>query len=235
MEKDNSGNRRILFGLFLVVIGIIWMFLKLNIIPDFWDNIIVSWQMLLVGIGVFTLIGGNKTAGTILIVIGGFFLIPEFFTVPYNLRRIGWPVLIICVGLVLLLSHRKREHSELPARDKKGADSFDDFVIFGGKETLINSDNFSWGKVTAIFGGVEYDMRQVNLSENGAVIDCTCVFGGCGFKVPPDWTVRNEINTIFGGFSDKRGLSATDPVTDPSKKLVIRGFSAFGGVEVKYK
>jgi hypothetical protein len=85
-----------------------------------------------------------------------------------------------------------------------------------------------------MFGGAEYDLRQAKLSQNGAVIDCTSIFGGCGFKVPPEWTVKNEITTIFGGFSDKRGVSVHQVNYDPEKTLVLKGFSAFGGVEVKY-
>lgn len=234
MEKGSETNKRILFGLFLIIIGLLWIFIKLNLIPNFWSDILVSWQMLLIGIGIFSLIGGNRTSGTILIVIGGFFLVPEMFHIPFYLRRIAWPILIIGIGLALILTQRKR--TQIPVNEPGAAetDCFDDFVIFGGREISVNSKNFSGGKVTAIFGGAEYDMRQVDISENGAVIDCVAIFGGCGFKVPPDWTIINEVNTVFGAFSDKRGTSV-NVITDPSKKLIIRGFSAFGGVEVKYK
>jgi hypothetical protein len=90
------------------------------------------------------------------------------------------------------------------------------------------------GKITSIFGGAEYDLRQAMLSENGAVIDCVCIFGGSSFKVPPDWTIKNEISTIFGAFTDKRGMSVHEVSYSPSKTLVLKGFSAFGGVEVKF-
>jgi predicted membrane protein len=210
---------------------------RLDLFPDFWKDILISWQMLLIGIGVFSIIGGNKTSGTILIVIGGFFLVPEITPIPYHLRKIGWPVLIIGIGLVLLLTQTSKRYRQPPNLDgatKNGMDFFDDFVIFGGREVYIDSQNFMGGKSSSVFGGAEYDLRQAKLSPNGAVVDCLTIFGGCGFKVPPDWTVKNEVTAVFGAFTDKRGSSINHVVSDPSKTLVVKGFAAFGGVEVKY-
>lgn len=234
MDKKEISDRRALFGLFLIVTGVFWILVKLNIIPNVWTDVLISWQMLLIGIGIFSLIAGNRTAGTILIIIGGFFLIDELVVIPYQLRQIGWPVLIIGVGLTLLLTQRSRNQPPLLEPSAQGMDYFDDFVIFGGREIFINSKSFLGGKITSIFGGAEYDLRQSSLSENGAIVDCVAIFGGSGFKVPPDWTVKNEVTTIFGAFTDKRGASVHDISCDPAKTLVIKGFSAFGGVEVKY-
>jgi len=235
MEKHISSNKRVYLGLFLIALGGIWILERLNLIPDIWDDILISWQMLLIGIGIFALIGGNKTTGTVLIVIGGFFLIDEVIPIPYDLRRMGWPLLVIGIGVVLLITHtKKRNEPPIPEASKQGLDYFDDFVIFGGKEVFVNSQNFYGGKTTSMFGGTEYDLRQTKLSKNGAIIDCVSVFGGCGFKVPPDWTVKNEVTAIFGAFTDKRGSTLNQIVIDPSKTLVIKGFSAFGGVEIKH-
>jgi predicted membrane protein len=232
--NNSSSSKRIYFGLFLIVFGAFWILKRLNLIPEIWDDILVSWQMLLIAIGIFSIIGGNRTTGTVLVVIGGFFLVPEIVTIPYELRRIGWPLLIIGVGVVLLVTHRKKNEPPLMQPSKHGMDYFDDFVIFGGREVFINSQNFYGGKITTIFGGAEYDLRNSLLSPNGAIIDSVSVFGGCGFKVPPDWTVKNEVTAVFGGFSDKRGASPHHVNADPSKTLVIKGFTAFGGVEIKH-
>ena len=236
MEKHIVPNKRIYFGIFLIALGAFWILERLDIIPDFWDDVLISWQMLLIGIGIFSIIGGNKTSGTILIVIGGFFLVPEIVTIPYELRRIGWPLLIIGIGVVLLITHGRKRPQEPPIAEsgKRGMDYFDDFVIFGGREVFVDSQNFYGGKTTSIFGGAEYDFRQANLSQNGAVVDCVSIFGGCGFKVPPDWTVKNEVTAIFGAFSDKRGSTLSQIVSNPSKTMVIKGFTAFGGIEIKH-
>ncbi len=237
MEKHIAPNKRIYFGIFLITLGAFWILERLNIIPDFLDDILISWQMLLIGIGIFSLIGGNKTSGVILIIIGTFFIIPEIAPIPYELRRIGWPLIIIGIGVVLLITHGRKKPEEplnVESGAKQGMDYFDDFVIFGGREVFVNSQNFYGGKITSMFGGAEYDLRQAGLSENGAVVDCVSVFGACEFKVPPDWTVKNEVTAIFGAFSDKRGNSLNHAVSNPSRTLVVKGFSAFGAIEIKY-
>ena len=236
MEKHISSNKRMSFGIFLIALGAFWILERLGLIPDFLGDILISWQMLLIGIGVFSLIGGNKTPGVILIIIGSFFIIPEIAPIPDKLRQIGWPLIIIAIGVVLLITHsRKKPEEPLSAEyGTNGMDYFDDFVIFGGREVFVNSQNFYGGKITSMFGGAEYDLRQAGLSENGAVVDCVSVFGACEFKVPPDWTVKNEVTAIFGAFSDKRGNSFNQTISDPSKTLVVKGFSAFGAIEIKY-
>lgn len=236
MENRGSENKRVYVGLFLIGIGAIWILEKLNLIPEVWEDIFISWQMLLIGIGVFSLLGGNKNTGTILIAIGGFFLLDDIFDIPGELRQIGWPLLIIIAGVLMLVSHGRRKNEPVlnEAKTNSGLDYFDDFVIFGGREVLVNSQNLYGGKTTSMFGGTEYDLRQTRLSENGAVIDCVCIFGGCGFKVPPDWTIKNEVTSIFGAFTDKRGATFNSITANPSKTLIVKGFAAFGGVEIKH-
>lgn len=237
-HKTGHDNRRAFLGVFLIVVGSIWILDRMGIMPGSLTDIFISWQMLLVGIGIFSIIGGNKTTGTILVIIGTIFLLPEIFDLSEQLRRLGWPVLLVGVGAAILFSQKGGRSGAASAEfqpvAERGTDFFDDFVIFGGREVYINSQNFVGGSTTSVFGGAEYDLRQANLSPNGAVVDVLAVFGGCGFKVPPDWTVKNEVTAIFGAFTDKRGASLHQIVSDPSKTLIIRGFAAFGGVEVKY-
>ncbi len=231
MEIEPKNNRRFLFGIVLIVFGSLWILERLHILPEPLGDLIISWQSLLVLIGIISLINGSETSGWVLILIGVFFMMPQLFDIPWQLRRLTWPILLVVVGVLLLVRYT-RPPKELPGGGPKNINYFDDFVIFGGRDILINSQALVGGKSTSIFGGSEYDLRSAHLSENGAVIDCVSIFGGAGFKVPPDWTVKNEVTTIFGAFTDKRGPIITDP-RNISKTLVVRGFTAFGGVEIK--
>jgi len=240
MEHSRSSNKRFVFGIVLIVLGVILILERLNLIPESVVSMLLSWQMLLVGIGVLSLIGGNRTAGIILIVIGGFFMIPELITVPHEIRRIYWPLILVAIGIAVLL--RQRDHSKITVGENSpfidpndhSVNTFDDFVIFGGREIFINSQALAGGKATSIFGGIEFDLRKASLQPGGAVIDCVSLFGGCGFKIPMDWNVKNEVTTIFGAFTDKRGDTYNDRYYDPSKTIVIKGISMFGGIEVKH-
>ena len=255
MESRRS-DKRFYFGVVLIFLGAVMILERLELIPESVSDILISWQMLLIGIGVLSILGGNRVAGTILVVIGGTFLVPELIVIPEKkmevLKRIYFPMVLVGIGAALLIRQHDRRsfklgqtppknHSENGSSDPsyssnstESMNSFDDFVIFGGREIFINSQALAGGKATSIFGGIEFDLRKANLQPGGAVIDCVSVFGGCGFKIPMDWNVRNEVTTIFGAFTDKRGETYSDRYYDPSKTIVIKGVSIFGGVEVKH-
>jgi len=239
MERGNS-NKRFYFGVILIAVGFIMILEKLELIPESVSDLLISWQMLLVGIGVLSLIGGNRGRGIVLIVVGGCFMIPELITIPHEVRRIYFPLILVAIGIAILV--RRGNHEKLESKyesiqdiqNDNSVNTFDDFVIFGGREIFINSQALAGGKATSIFGGIEFDLRKANMKPGGAIIDCVSIFGGCGFKIPMDWNVRNEVTTIFGAFTDKRGDTYSDRYYDPSKTIVIKGISVFGGIEVKH-
>lgn len=250
MEQRKS-DKRFYFGVILIGMGLVLILEKLNLIPDSVVDVLISFPMLLIVIGSFSYIGGNMRAGILLMVAGGLFLIPRFLDDESErlLRNITFPLLLVALGMVLLLRQRNginnsrfnlNFHKSNPAEPEMeiindtSHNTFDDFVIFGGREIFINSQAFAGGKATSIFGGMEFDLRKATMGPGGAVIDCVSVFGGCGFKIPMDWNVRNEVTTLFGAFTDKRGETFNERYYDPSKTVVIKGVSIFGGVEVKH-
>jgi predicted membrane protein len=246
MERNN--NNRLYFGIILISVGVALILEKLGFLGESVSDVLISWQMLLVAIGAISFFGSNRTSGIILMTIGGVFLIPEIFTVTDEMRKIFWPLILVAIGVTILLRQLDRKSLNFinKGRNDQGNNSaqgqttsdssnyFDDFVIFGGKEMFINSPALSGGKATTIFGGMEYDLRRATLQQGGAVIDCVSIFGGCGFKIPMDWNVRNEVTAVFGGFTDKRGDTYNDRYYDPAKTIVIKGVSIFGGIEVKH-
>lgn len=231
---ERRGNKGFYVGVIFIAIGGILILQRLNLIPGSLTDILISWQMLLIAIGALSLTKGNRVMGIILIGLGTFFILPEFFDVPYELRRIYWPALLVLIGVALVYRQRSSMSHFHESIEGKDFDEFDDFVIFGGREVFITSKQLRGGRSTSVFGGIEYDLRQATLSPQGAVIDCACVFGGTGLKVPLDWNVRNEITTIFGAFTDKRGDTFQQGKLDPSKTVVIKGITLFGGVEIKH-
>jgi len=63
-------------------------------------------------------------------------------------------------------------------------------------------------------------------------LDVLTIFGGTKIVVPSDWAVTIDVVSIFGGFADKR-RSAHHINLIPENRLVIKGFTIFGGGEVK--
>lgn len=225
-----KNNKRSIVGIILIIVGLVLIAKKMDMIPPEVSHIIISWQMLLIAIGALNIFTKeNYRSGLILISIGSFFILPKFFDIPYDMRNMFWPAILVVIGL-LMLTVRNRHKNII----KTGSsDNYIDVLNFmGGGKRKITSENFSGGKVTSIFGGSEIDLTTAKMQDKQTTIDVFTIFGGSEIVVPRGWHVQVDVTSIFGGFDDKRG-----PVdaghADAEKVLIIKGVTIFGGGEVK--
>jgi predicted membrane protein len=236
IAKRSESSHRLMIGILLIIAGLILILKKSTVLPQpldyFIDDVIFSWQMLLIAIGVVSLIGSdNKTPGIVLISVGGFFLIPELFTDFFRSFNFFWPALFIVIGVVLLLNS-KRLSGVSSYKGESKADIIDIVNIFSGAERQLITDNFKGGKITAIFGGGEVNLTRCSLAPGDNVIEITCIFGGTTIIVPENWNVIIEVTPILGGFSDNRKIIG-DVMRDNTRTLAVRGTVIFGGGEIK--
>ena len=234
--RNPETSNRFIIGVLLIIAGLILIVKKSTVLPepldDFIDNIIFSWQMLLIVIGIIVLNGSdNKTPGIVMISVGGFFLIPELFTDFFRSFNFFWPALFIVLGVVLLVNS-KRLVKKLDFSTVNKADYIDYVNIFSGAERQLITENFQGGKITSIFGGGEVDLTRSSMAPGDNVIEITCIFGGTTIIVPESWNVVIEVTPILGGFSDSRKMRG-DVIRDNTRSLTIRGTVIFGGGEIK--
>lgn len=230
--KQISSNR-VIIGVILVLAGFLLILRNTGFFSDFIDDVVFSWPMLLVTIGLIITIGssGSKTAGIIIMAVGAFFLIPVIFRETFNIYNMFWPSVFIILGIILIFSRRNKWHQS--GKISESGENVIDFVyVFSGGERQIVSENFRGGKVSAVFGGSEIDLTRSSLAPGANVLEITCVFGGISVIVPDEWDVKIEVTPVLGGFGDERKLRP-GRVTDPGKQLVIKGAVVFGGGEVK--
>lgn len=64
------------------------------------------------------------------------------------------------------------------------------------------------------------------------MLDILTVFGGTTLYIPDDWTVKIDVVSILGGFSDSR-TSQAGPPQEIKKELIVRGTVILGGGEIK--
>ena len=234
--NSTNHNRTLGLGILIILSGFFILLDQVGLLSPKVSDIFISWQMLLIVIGVYNLFftDSSKTFGWILIVVGGFFLLPEIFTLPYNFRRNFWPVLLILVGFFILFKSGvfgKKEQAVKPVEADE-MEYFDEVNVFSGSEKRISIKNFRGGRITSIFGGSDIDFTGSTLAEGTQVIEVFYLFGGSTLKVPENWVVVNKVTAILGGFSDKRHTAGRSP--DEAKNvLVIRGTVMFGGGEIK--
>jgi predicted membrane protein len=217
--ETTTANRRAILGIFLVLLGAFFLLDNFGIIPSlpWW---VISWQMLLIVIGVFNLITGNRSAAIILIGIGGIFLFTEFY--PFSFRD-WWPLILVIIGLSFIFRQKTMTKGSVFEENY-----FDSLNVFGGGNQRVTSHKLEGGKVTAIFGGADIDLRD-SRPVDGATIDIFALFGGCEIKVPADWNIKSTVSPILGGFADNRPQqnNSDGPV------VYLKGTAIFGGAEIK--
>lgn len=102
-------------------------------------------------------------------------------------------------------------------------------AVFGGVDRKGRWRVRARSQATAIFGGVDLDLREADFDAPVIELNVQVCFGGVDIKVPAGINVRNETVNIFGG-TDVKNLG--EPV-EGAPTLVIKGTVFFGGVDVK--
>jgi len=223
---------RFYLGIIFILIGFSVVFKQLGL----WDlsNFIWTWwPLLLIGAGILQLSKKpiSKTSGITLFVLGTLFQLRELNIINVSLVKFIWPAIIIAIGVSLLLPRSfKKENYEFRKKEIN-QDVVDDLAIFSGVNSRNISNNFKGGSLVAIFGGIDMDLRDANLLNQGARIDVTAAFGGVNIIVPPEWTVIVKGIPIFGGWSNK--TSSKNYINPNAPVLTLHCFVAFGGVEIK--
>lgn len=217
------------------------MFLGLFLIADLADivpwrmrDFIFTWQVLLIVLGIIFISNKeSKGTGVILIAIGGFFLLPRFFELPYYWRSLFWPSMLIVLGLVVIFGGKRHGGKKacFGSNSKISSEDYlDDVTVFGGGDRNVTSQQFKGGKITHIFGGSKYDFSRAMLAAGDNHLELVMAFGGTKLIVPEEWDIRIEVTSVFGGFSDKRVRSIVEK--DRTKTLIITGVNVFGGGEI---
>ncbi|MFW5720478.1 MAG: LiaI-LiaF-like domain-containing protein [Candidatus Dojkabacteria bacterium] len=226
--KNNKLQGNYITGGILIFLGV--AFLLDQFTPFSFGNVLgLVWPLILCGIGLYLVTSSSKKAGLILIALGGIFFIGNLEFLPFNVWQL-WPLILIVVGISILMSHSRimRGNGAPSSSQEKQSGDFDHFVMFWGLEEKIHGV-FKQGNITALFGGAEIDLREAEISDEGAIISTTAIFGGVELHVPDNVKIVNNATGIFGGYSDKTRAGSQDK----PKVIEIQGISMFGGVEIK--
>ena len=168
------------------------------------------------------------------------------------LWKILLPAVIVIIGLSLIFKGMLQgKTSEQVRKLNKEAGEKDELVAaFSGQKVKITKA-FKAKTLSAVFGGIEFDMRDLDVKED-IVLNANAIFGGIDIFVPEGAKVETCSTSLFGGISDKR-KNAKDSEDDEdseddakdsgdgkksSKKssgptIYIDATCMFGGVEIK--
>ena len=220
---------RAFFGITIAALGGVLLLRNLEIIKFdswhvFWGTV---WATGLILAGLMTIFSSRRASlrvwGLLLMTIGVSIGLGAYGVINISVWKIFWPVMLITIGLTVSVGSGGRKRSKKSAADGSGNEKI---AIFYGEESRVKGD-YAGGSATAIFGGVDLDLRQAKIKD-GAVIDVFTFCGGVNINMPDDVIVKNEVHGILGGSEDK-----TVSKSSAKKTIYLRGECVLGGLEVK--
>lgn len=211
-------KRNIFWGVLLIFVGI--LFLGRNM--DWWDFSIFfrGWWTLFLIVPSIISIFRRESMGTsfLIFVLGVLMLLASQDIILWGtVWNLFVPIIIIVVGLSIIFANKSVKKPKTNAKEYT--------AIFSSIDEVIG-DIKSDFKVTSVFGGVELDLRDVQLRED-LVIDCFTLFGGIDIRLPKD--IKVEVNglPIFGGVENKYHNHENAKIT-----VYINHTTIFGGVDL---
>ncbi|MBE6718296.1 MAG: hypothetical protein E7574_03455 [Ruminococcaceae bacterium] len=225
MKKSSS----IIWGIVLVAVGVVFALNAFNVtdINVFFDG---WWTLFIIvpcAVGLFT--EREKTGNIIGIAVGVFLLLCCQDILSFStLWKLLVPAVIVIVGLKMVFNGVfGNKATEIMKKMKlDGKEPKTGCAIFSGCELKYDNEVFEGAELTAVFGGVECDLRNA-IIEKDCVIQVTAIFGGIDIFVPGNVNVKVSSNSIFGGISNKTSVHKSAPT------IYVNGTCMFGGVDIK--
>lgn len=229
--KNRISN--VVWGLLLILIGIGYAGGNLG----FWDfNIFFRgwWTLFILVPCVINLIQYGPNGGNVAgLCVGIALLLAAQGFLEFSLiRKLLVPAILVLIGLTILLSNTKRritdqQGNQIPF-EKTGMGGKDVSGVFDGRKVQYDGQLFEGATVSAVFGGVNMDLRTAVI-ERDVRIDATAIFGGVEIYVPANVVVKVMSTPVLGGVSNR----AMAPTEVPCHTLYINATCVFGGVDIK--
>lgn len=240
------------FAFFLIGVGAILLMAKLELFAAGYSRVFISWQMVLIFIGLYQLLKARLVAALLFISVGGFFIVPRVAEVPHsfiqsvsdNYFGTYWPVLLIIGGLLIVLhmiiSRYQDKKHEYFFGAYVGGDSYvsetkDGYFYkkcsFQSSEHILLDPIFKGGTLIVSFGELTIDLRKTDIPLGETKLHLDVSFGEITILVPEDWNIKTNLHTSFCEFKDKRHSKLHD--IESQKQLLISGKVVFGGGEIR--
>ena len=236
MRIDSPGHRvrHALFGVSVVGLGALALADNLHmfdiaLLRTFWPMVFVVWGLARIA---FPRHVASWLYGVVLIAVGALMTLHNLGHVNLDLRQ-WWPVFVILAGVSIalrgLFPRANRWHSRgFETSAIEHADEVNIEARFSGVKLRNDSTSFKGGRINTRFGGVELDLREAVMAGPEATLVIDGAFSGVELRVPRGWQVSVQMGSTMGAVEDK-----TAPPPSAEHRLVLRGDTVFGGVEIR--
>ena len=226
----NTSN--LIWGLLFILIG---LFIGLNTLDIVSFNIFFDgwWTLIIIIPCLIGLINKEDKTGDIIgLLIGVALLLNAQGIISFDIIwKLAAPLILVIIGLSIILKGNKDSKTDVAIKKINSNDNEKTSVCstFSSQNIKLNKEKINNLELNAIFGGIEYDLRN-GVIKGDIVINATAIFGGIDIIVPDDVNVKIKSTSIFGGASNKKQL-----MDDKEKKhtIYINASCVFGGVDIK--
>lgn len=220
---NNSNTIRVIAGSAVILLGLGVLLGNLQLF-DFGQILATWWPIIVIGVGLYSLVTSPQLTiwPLALIGVGAALQLRQLGVVEFSLWQLFWPIVLIAIGVSIIANARARRSSVTPGDDSNLS------AVLSGVTTKSTAKEYKGGKITAVLGGVELDLRDADIKKE-ATIDIFALMGGVEIRVPTHWTVRSDAMAILGGVEN----STKPDVKKTSPTLVITGTVSLGGVEIR--
>lgn len=215
----------ILWGVVLIVLGVILGINSLGIaqIDIFFDGFWTLFIIIPCLIGLFD--DKNKTGNLIGLVVGILLLLGSNDIINFEVVwKLLFPVILVMLGISCIFKNGIYSGIIKEMGHTKGREYN---AIFAGQNLDFSNEPFEGGKLNAIFGGIQCNLRNANIVDK-SVIEINAIFGGITIFVPKGVNVKVVSTPIFGGVGKK-----VENQTEATKTIYIKALCLFGGVEIR--
>lgn len=221
----------IIWGIILVAVGVMialdaFQIVNVNLFFDGWWTVFI---IVPCAVGIFT--KKDKSGNIIGLLIGVALLLCCQNVWDFDmLWKLLLPAIIVICGIKMLFKGlKKSENVKIIEEINENSSEFHSAcAVFSGADMRLNGELFKGAELTAVFGGVDCDLRNA-VFEKDCVINATAVFGGIDIILPENVNVKVSSNSLFGGISDKKHKNKEENTVT----VYVNGTSMFGGIEIK--
>ncbi len=221
----------VLWGIVLIVVGLIiggnaLGITNINIFFDGWWTLFIIVPCF---IGLFK--ENEKTGNVIGLLIGIALFLGCQDIINFDLIwKLALPTILVVIGLLIIfkdtLGGKVNEEIKKLNDKRNGANTY--CATFSRQKVKFDKELFTGADLTAVFGGVECDLRNA-IIESDVVINASSIFGGIDILAPSNVKVKTKSTSIFGGVENKSNTNGEEN----THTIYVNGTAIFGGVEIK--
>jgi len=211
---------KLIAGIFFTILGVVLTLDNLDLIDA--DRFLVYWPLVIVAVGILKF-QDRRTRLPAAWAIGVGTLM-----VLYNIEWLNfsvfdlWPIALVIAGIAIVAHAFGFRVPSL-----RGDSGSTVWAIFGAPKIVVNSHNYTGGRIIAFMGGCQLDLTKADMESGPAFIELIAIWGGIEIKVPEGWEVAGNLVPIMGG-ADIKTKAASG-----GRRLNVSGLAIMGGVDIK--